>query len=239
MYAMEVCFLLTQDLNINLSLIIEFGPVELELLMALIIASAGVFGNQYMVTPIVEYLPFAASIIPETIYWGHFFQLLFLCLMLQGVYENLERCYNKGWVVLYFMSGPFLIFLTSLIGAYLQTETYLHYQVLYNLLYQMIINVSIYRLMICNMCKLKFEIVGIENFFGIIPLIVHVMFKDQPNQHYELLASKLCVAALFIYFYGHMALLVTQYYRRHSYRNFWFITGKENSGHDVFDKKGK
>lgn len=81
MYSMEVCFLLTQDLNINLNLIIEFGPVELELLIALIIASAGIFGNQAMVTPIIEYLPSAAKIISPTFCWGHFLQGLFMLIM--------------------------------------------------------------------------------------------------------------------------------------------------------------
>ena len=44
MYSMEVCFLLTGTLDINMQLI-DFGPVELELMIALIIGSAGIFGN--------------------------------------------------------------------------------------------------------------------------------------------------------------------------------------------------
>ena len=44
MYSMEVHFLITSNLNINIELI-EFGPVELEAFLALVIGLAGVFGN--------------------------------------------------------------------------------------------------------------------------------------------------------------------------------------------------
>ena len=128
MYSMEVCFLITHDLNINLELI-DFGPVELELTIALIIASAGVFGNKYMIIPVVEYLPNGTkSIISNTFCWGHFLQTLFIMLISYSVYENIDRFYRKGWYnVFYYMSGPFIIMGTGMIGAYLETKTYMEY----------------------------------------------------------------------------------------------------------------
>lgn len=52
MYSMEVHFLITATLNINME-IIEFGPVELELFIALIMIIAGIFGNTKMIEPVV------------------------------------------------------------------------------------------------------------------------------------------------------------------------------------------
>jgi len=61
MYSMEVHFLITNTLNINMELI-EFGPVELELLLAVIIGAAGVFGNTGMINPVIDSYPIMSAI---------------------------------------------------------------------------------------------------------------------------------------------------------------------------------
>jgi hypothetical protein len=57
MYSMETSFLITGNLNINME-IVEFGPVELELFLATVIASAGIFGNTGMIKPVIDSYPF-------------------------------------------------------------------------------------------------------------------------------------------------------------------------------------
>ena len=44
----------------------------------------------------------------------------------------------------------------------------------------------------------------LKDAFGFIPLIVFYVCPQ-----YEVLSSKLCILFLFIYFYGHMTLLIT------------------------------
>lgn len=51
MYTMEVHFLITTNLNINLDLI-DFGPVELEAFLALILFAAGVFDITGIINPV-------------------------------------------------------------------------------------------------------------------------------------------------------------------------------------------
>jgi hypothetical protein len=70
MYTMEVHFLLTSNLTINIDLV-EFGPVELELFISLILLAAGIFGNESMIVPVAKSYPSLSSVISESITWGH------------------------------------------------------------------------------------------------------------------------------------------------------------------------
>jgi hypothetical protein len=70
MYSMETNFIITNNLNINMELI-EFGPVELELMLALIIGAAGVFGNTAMIKPVIDSYPSVSVIFSSSFTWGH------------------------------------------------------------------------------------------------------------------------------------------------------------------------
>ena len=91
MYSMETNFIITGNLNINMELI-EFGPVELELMLALIIGAAGVFGNTGMIKPVIDSFPSVAAILSPTFTWGHLLQFFLLLATSNAVYESLEKC---------------------------------------------------------------------------------------------------------------------------------------------------
>jgi len=117
-----------------------------------------------------------------------------------------------------------LIFIVAFIGAFYETETYTNQFVWYNVLHQMVLNVKIYRLMVANMTNSPFELIGIENFIGIIPIIVHLTSPSKIQKEIlEPLATYLCIVALFILFYGHVVLISRQYLDRDPARRFFFI----------------
>lgn len=177
-YSMEVHFLITKSLNITLD-VIEFGPVELELFITLVFIAAGIFGNEGIANPIVDYLPsFASSFVSKTLTGGQCFQAFCFFMLFVAVAENLEKCTHKhGYSFVYYMLGPLIILLTAILGAHLELTSYLEYQVIYNVFFQMILNIQIYRLMICNMCNLPFSIFNFENLIGFVPIAVHLMYS--------------------------------------------------------------
>ena len=88
----------------------------------------------------------------------------------------------------------------------------------------MVLNVKIYKLMISNMTNSSFELLGIENFIGMIPIMVHLTSTGKIQKEIlEPLATYLSVVALFILFYGHIVLLSRQYLERDPARRFFFI----------------
>lgn len=72
--------------------LIEFGPVELELFLAIVIGAAGVFGNTGMLKPVIDSYPSVSSIFSPTFTWGHCLQILFLVMIGQTCFESLEKC---------------------------------------------------------------------------------------------------------------------------------------------------
>ena len=127
MYAMEVCFLITTNLTINMELI-EFGPVELELFLALIIGAAGVFGNTSMINPVIASYPSMSSVFSASVTWGHCLQCLFFIMISQSVYESLEKCTQKhGYSFIYYMLAPLIIWCTAYVGAFMETRLYMEY----------------------------------------------------------------------------------------------------------------
>ena len=138
MYSMEVTYLITGALVINMELV-EIGPVELELGLTLVILGAGVFGNTCMIKPVIDSIPFLSYIFSSSVTWGHVLQVVFLLLILQTVFENCAKCTEKhGYSFVYYMIAPIIIWSTAYTGAFLETKLYLEYQVLFNVLYQMI-----------------------------------------------------------------------------------------------------
>jgi hypothetical protein len=127
MYAMEVNFLITSELTINME-IIEIGPVELELFLAVVIGAAGVFGNTGMIIPVIDTYPSMSMIFSSSVTWGHCLQMLFLVAILQTVYESFEKCYRKhGYSFVYYTLGPIIIWSTAYSQAYLETKLYMEY----------------------------------------------------------------------------------------------------------------
>ena len=98
-------------------------------------------------------------------------------------FENIMGCFNNPKVdkkrIVYIMMGPVIILCVAMIGAYLETETYVNQYVWYNLLHQMVLNVQVYRLMIANMTNSAYYIIGLENFIALIPVAVHLTCKDK------------------------------------------------------------
>jgi hypothetical protein len=113
MYSMETNFIITNNLNINMELI-EFGPVELELMLALIIGAAGVFGNTAMIKPVIDSYPSVSVIFSSSFTWGHLLQIFFLVMISQSVFESLEKCTRKhGYSFVYYMLAPLIIWVTA------------------------------------------------------------------------------------------------------------------------------
>jgi hypothetical protein len=116
---MEVSYLITSNLTINME-IIEIGPVELELFLAIVIAAAGVFGNTGMINPVIDSYPFMSAIFSSSITWGHCLNFFFLIALSQTVYESLEKCTRKhGYSFVFYMLGPLIIWINAYMGAFL------------------------------------------------------------------------------------------------------------------------
>jgi len=72
------------------------------------------------------------------------------------------------------MIPVFIIAATAAIEGYVRTETFERQYVICNLVHNFTLNHAIFRLMLTNMTKREFGIVGIENIFGVLPLLAHV-----------------------------------------------------------------
>ena len=127
MYSMEVHYLITSDLTINLDLV-EFGPVELELMIALILLACGIFGNEGMIVPVSKSYPSMSAIFSESITWGHCLNVFFLLIISIAVAESLEKCTHKyGHSYIYYMIAPLLIWINGYAGAFLETQLFMEY----------------------------------------------------------------------------------------------------------------
>ena len=63
----------------------------------------------------------------------------------------------------------------------------------------MIQNIQIFRLMMHNMAKKPYSIVGPENILGVVPIIVHFMCGGGDKAStYELVATIICIIILFV-----------------------------------------
>ena len=97
---------------------------------------------------------------------------------------------------------------TAAIEGYLGTETFQHQYAVFNLVHNFTLNHAILRLMHTNMTKREFGIVGIENIFGVLPLVAHVC-SPTPELAKLLnpLVSYACALILHLKIYVHFGLI--------------------------------
>lgn len=122
------------------------------------------------------------------------------------------------------MAPVFIVIVTASIECYVETETFKHQYAVCNLVYNFTLNHAILRLMLTNMTKREFAIVGIENIFGVLPLLVHLC-SPTPELAKLLnpLVSYACAIILHLKIYVHLGLLSQQFYAHNPHRNFWYI----------------
>ena len=109
-YSMEIKFIITGSLDIN-SAVDEFGPVEVELLIACIFLSCGIFGRDGLESN-VPYLP-------EYILVKHMLGLFFVGLQTIFALDNLVESFKKDTKkTLYYLIPPMIILLNCSLSAY-------------------------------------------------------------------------------------------------------------------------
>jgi len=106
------------------------------------------------------------------------------------------------------MVPVFIILATAATEGYLGTETFQNQYAIYNLVHNFTLNHAILRLMLTNMTKREFAMVGYENIFGVLPLIAHVC-SPTPELAKLLnpLVSYACAIILHLKVYVHLGLI--------------------------------
>lgn len=203
-YCMEIKFIITGQFDITSS-VDEFGPVEIELLISSVFLGCAIFGREGLESP-VPYLP-------EYILYKHLFAAFFAFLQLIFALDNIvDSLKANAKRTLYFLITPAIIILNCSLCGYFQTDTYTTQFVLFHLLHSLCFNISYYRLMLSNMTKSEFKILGLENFIAALPLLTHLSVGNKVERMvFEPLASYLSIAILYLLFYIHIGLLSNQY----------------------------
>jgi len=221
MYSMEIKFILTGTLSITAGGD-ALGPVEMELLFTLIFVICAIFGVHGLSNPVSDVFSF----MPDTFEWKHLLAVFFLILLLLFTFENLLSSFKIAFCkTLHYMMNPILTILNAAVAGYLGLYTFKYQFVVFFLLHNMAFNISSYRLMISNMCKSKFSILGWEHIFVVIPTLVWLTkYIDAIDiSEYERFVTYGCTGALYVLFYIHIWLLAQQYLARGENKNFWVI----------------
>ena len=125
--------------------------------------------------------------------------------------------------------SPLVPLMPALIQAFLGTALYKKHFVLYFLLHNFSTNVQTYRLMVSNMTKrVPFNPMGLETFFGFIPLLAHLLAPESAKELFEKSACLLVLPVLVFFFYGHIYFLSQQWLEREEgRRRWWTISARE------------
>jgi phosphatidylglycerophosphate synthase len=214
MYSMEMKYIFTGSLKITQG---DVGPVEIELLFAIIFASAAFFGTSGMTSPVSESVAW--------LQWNHVAATVFVCLQIFFTLENLTDCIKMDFKrTLKYLLGPFLILGVAILSAWLGTETFREEFVIFHLLHSLAFNVTSYRLMLSNMTKSSFKVYGLENFIAAFPLFIHLVAPSKVHKMvFEPFVSYFCIFALYLLFYIHIFFLSNQFLCRNPDRRFWTI----------------
>jgi len=123
------------------------------------------------------------SFLPESLSWIKLNQVLGLLTFLavcQFVFENVAGCFYKDFKrSLKFLMAPLSLIAICGVSGYIGQESFKNEFVLVDLLYQMLFNVSLYRLMIANMTKSEYSPISFEHLIGLLPMIIHLTSESK------------------------------------------------------------
>ena len=178
------------------------GPIEVEFIATLIFGLCGIFGVSLMETPL-------GFPIYEWVAGKHFFMALICFLFFLAFFDTLQLIFEKDKkTALYYSLNPIMSIAIIRLYAWFGTETYTEHYVIFNMYHGFAFAYTSYRLMMSNMTKSKFKILGLEQFLIMVPLFVHLTCSNKLERiTLEPLASWIVMFAILIYFYSNVALL--------------------------------
>ena len=143
----------------------------------------------------------------------------------QFVFENVIVSFRKDFKKsLIYLACPASYVAICAYSIYIGTESFKNELALSDLFYQMLFNISTYRLMLSNMTKVEFRPISLEHLIGLLPLAVHLTCSSKYEAEIlEPLATRLGIVLAFMAFYAHFILLSRQYLSA-SNKSFWIIT---------------
>ena len=197
------------DLSITVG---EIGPVEIELYMFTIFALTGLFGTEFYQQPISKSLPeyfnpgFCIMGINSII-----ISLFFFGDILKSIFTNFKQ-------TLYLLSCPLICFGIAMLYPLFGSHTFHHEFAAYSLVHCFSFNMFIFELMVANMCKRPFKVIGVQSILQLVPLAVHFCAPGL-----ESITSKLIAVVLMFRFYVHLYLFTNQYIARTPSRGFLTI----------------
>jgi hypothetical protein len=196
-----------------------FGPIETELLIAVVFWSAGFLGTDGINKPI------GLSFVPDSILWVHVLLTLFIVLMSYFTLEAWVNCIKVDIAkTLRYGLIPFLTLGIAVFHASLSPESFNEQFVVFHILHSFSLNISSFKLMVANMTKQDLFPIGIEHFLQLCPAIIHMISKNKLERvSMEPLTCYICIGLMVVIFYGHMMLMIHQFLARNPDKGLIFI----------------